>query len=76
MGRSEKRDRENQLLRERLSRLSAASRRINESLDFDQVLQEVRPIGQRRKQGGLFRPASSPAGQWLPAPTRCPRPEW
>ena len=31
--------RENQLLRERLSRLSAASLRINESLDFDQVLQ-------------------------------------
>ena len=30
--------RENQLLRERLSRLSAASLRINESLDFDQVL--------------------------------------
>ena len=28
-------------LRERLSRLSAASRRINESLDFDQVLQGV-----------------------------------
>ena len=31
--------REIEALRERLSRLSAASRRINESLDFDQVLQ-------------------------------------
>ena len=33
--------RENQALRERLARLSQASRRINESLDFDTVLQEV-----------------------------------
>ena len=33
--------RENQALRERLSRLSQASLRINESLDFDTVLQEV-----------------------------------
>ena len=41
MGRFEQRDRENEMLRERLSRLSAASRRINESLDFDQVLQGV-----------------------------------
>ena len=32
---------ENQALRERLSRLSEASRRINESLDFDNVLQGV-----------------------------------
>ena len=39
MDRSERR--ESELLRERLSRLSAASRRINESLDFDQVLQGV-----------------------------------
>ena len=31
--------RENQLLRERLSRLSEASLRINQSLDFEQVLQ-------------------------------------
>ena len=37
MDRSEQR--ESQMLRERLSRLSAASRRINESLDFDRVLQ-------------------------------------
>ena len=36
---SDQRDREIEALRERLSRLSAASRRINESLDFDQVLQ-------------------------------------
>ena len=36
---SEQRDREIEALRERLSRLSAASLRINESLDFDQVLQ-------------------------------------
>ena len=33
--------RENQELRERLARLSQASLRINESLDFDTVLQEV-----------------------------------
>ena len=33
--------RENQALRERFSRLSQASRRINESLDFDTVLQDV-----------------------------------
>ena len=39
MDRSEQR--ESELLRERLSRLSAASRRINESLDFDAVLQGV-----------------------------------
>ena len=32
---------ENAALRDRLSRLSAASLRINESLDFDAVLQEV-----------------------------------
>ena len=32
---------ENQALRERLSRLSEASVRINESLDFNVVLQEV-----------------------------------
>ena len=36
---SDQRDREIEALRERLSRLSAASRRINESLDFDTVLQ-------------------------------------
>ena len=33
--------RENELLRERLSKLSEASLRINESLDFDTVLQVV-----------------------------------
>ena len=33
--------RENEDLRERLSRLSEASLRINESLDFDDVLQGV-----------------------------------
>ena len=33
--------RENQALRDRLARLSEASRRINESLDFDTVLQDV-----------------------------------
>ncbi len=33
--------RENEALRERLSRLSRASLRINESLDFDAVLQEM-----------------------------------
>ena len=35
------RDRENQALRERLSRMSEASLRINESLEFDTVLQGV-----------------------------------
>ena len=39
MAASHHRGRESQNLRERLSRLSQASRRINESLDFDQVLQ-------------------------------------
>ena len=34
-------ERENRALRERLSRLSEASVRINESLEFDTVLQEV-----------------------------------
>ena len=38
---ADQRDREIEALRERLSRLSEASRRINESLDFDQVLQIV-----------------------------------
>ena len=37
----DQRDRETEMLKERLSRLSEASRRINESLDFDQVLQGV-----------------------------------
>ena len=36
---ADRRDREIEALRERLSRLSQASRRINESLDFDAVLQ-------------------------------------
>ena len=35
------RDREMEALRDRLSRMSRASLRINESLDFDSVLQEV-----------------------------------
>ena len=34
-------ERENQALRDRLSRLSQASLRINESLDFETVLQGV-----------------------------------
>ena len=38
MVRSDERDRELEALRERLTRLSEASLRINESLDFDQVL--------------------------------------
>ncbi len=41
MAYEDERDREIQSLRERLSRLSQASLRINESLDFDSVLQEV-----------------------------------
>ena len=39
--RTDRRDRDFEALRERLSRLSEASLRINESLDFDQVLQGV-----------------------------------
>ena len=39
MERSERRDQEMGALRERLSRLSQASRLIGGSLDFDQVLQ-------------------------------------
>ncbi len=41
MDQTDRRDREIEALQERLSRLSAASLRINESLDFDQVLQGV-----------------------------------
>ena len=41
MDQSDRRDREIEALRERLSRLSEASLRINESLEFDQVLQGV-----------------------------------
>ena len=41
MEQSDERDRENQELRERLSRLSEASLHINESLDLDTVLQGV-----------------------------------
>ncbi len=41
MNREEELLRENVALRERLSKLSEASLRINESLDFDTVLQDV-----------------------------------
>ena len=41
MTRPDQRDREIEALQERLSRLSEASLRINESLDFDTVLQGV-----------------------------------
>ena len=41
MSQSDRRDREVEALLERLSRLSQASLRINESLDFDEVLQGV-----------------------------------
>ena len=41
MNQPDEREREIADLRERLTRLSQASRRINESLDFDQVLQGV-----------------------------------
>ena len=41
MNREDELSRENQALRERLSRLSEASLRISESLDFDTVLQDV-----------------------------------
>ncbi|MCY4579569.1 MAG: response regulator [Chloroflexi bacterium] len=41
MTQSDRRDREFEELRERLSRLSAASLRINESLDFDTVIQGI-----------------------------------
>ena len=41
MTQPDRRDREIEALQERLSRLSEASRRINESLDLDAVLQGV-----------------------------------
>ncbi len=41
MDRGDARDREIEALRDRLSRMSEASLRINESLDFDSVLQGV-----------------------------------
>ena len=41
MRNAEELERENEALRDRLSRLSQASLRINESLDFDTVLQGV-----------------------------------
>ena len=41
MNQSDERDREIKALRDRLSRLSEASLRINESLDLDTVLQGV-----------------------------------
>ena len=41
LNRPDERDRRIQQLEERLSRLSEAGLRINESLDFDTVLQEV-----------------------------------
>ena len=41
MAQEEARDREIQAFRDRLTRLSEASLRINESLDFDEVLQQV-----------------------------------
>ena len=41
MNKSDERDRDNEALRDRLSRLSEASLRINASLDFDTVLQGV-----------------------------------
>ncbi len=41
MNQSDERDREIEALRDRLSRLSEASLRINESLDLDTVLQGV-----------------------------------
>ena len=41
MEKSDKRDQESAALRDRLSRMSEASLRINETLDFDSVLQEV-----------------------------------
>ena len=46
-------ERENRALRERLSRLSAASLRINESLEFDTVLQEVLDSARRRRVPGV-----------------------
>ena len=42
-------------LRERLSRLSEASLRINESLDFDTVLQEVLDSARASDTGPLRR---------------------
>ena len=58
--------RENEALRDRLSRLSEASLRINESLDFDTVLQEV--VDNARALTASRYGAITIPGEGLPAP--------
>lgn len=66
---SDKLLRESQALRERLARLSQTSLRINESLDFDTVLQDVvdraradrRPDGVERLPGDVRAPGERPS---------------
>ena len=53
---ADQRDREIEALRERLSRLSEASLRINESLDFDTVLRAVMGVRPRLFAVGRQRP--------------------
>ena len=52
-------ERENEALRDRLSRLSQASLRINENLDFDTVLQRVLGLSLLADRGRAT--ASSPS---------------
>ena len=55
-------------LRERLAKLSKASLRINESLDFDTVLQGVmdgsRQDGKPHRHGGALHPMNRPSPYW------------
>ena len=53
MTRSSDLEREHRALRERLSRLTEANLRINESLGFDTVLQEVLDSARRRRVPGV-----------------------
>ena len=65
--------RENQALRERLSRLSEASLRINESLDPDTVLQEVMDNA-RTLTGARFGSITTlddGGGCWTSSPPAC-----
>ena len=65
MKNSDELERENRALRDRLSRLSQASLRINESLDFETVLQGVLDSA-CSLTGSRYRVIPSPAhrGEW------------
>ncbi len=61
MTQADRRDRDLRALRQRLSRLSAASLRINESLDFDTVRQDVLDSARSRNAASPRRASSAPA---------------